>query len=215
MKVGVLGTGVVGRTLATKLVGLGYDVLMGSREAGNEKAGEWLASVDGRGATGTFAEAAAHGELLLNCTAGVASVEALAAAAAEDLDGKVLLDVANPLDFSRGMPPTLTIANDDSLGETLQRTFPQARVVKSLNTVNAHVMTDPGRVPGEHVVYVCGNDETAKRQVEELLRAFGWRQIVDLGDISGARATEGVLPLWVRLMGVLGTADFNFEIRRA
>jgi hypothetical protein len=206
---------VVGRTLATKLVGLGYDVLMGSREAGNEKAGDWLASVDGRGATGTFAEAAAHGELLLNCTAGVASVEALAAAAAEDLDGKVLLDVANPLDFSRGMPPTLTIANDDSLGETLQRTFPQSRVVKSLNTVNAHVMTDPGRVPGEHVVYVCGNDETAKRQVEELLRAFGWRQIVDLGDITGARGTEGVLPLWIRLLGVLGTADFNFEIRRA
>jgi hypothetical protein len=215
MKVGVLGTGVVGRTLASKLVELGYDVLMGSREAANEKAAEWLASVDGRGATGTFAEAAAHGEMLLNCTAGVASVEALASAAAEDLDGKVLLDVANPLDFSHGMPPTLTIAGDDSLGETLQRTFPQARVVKGLNTVNAHVMVDPARVPGEHVVYLCGNDEAAKGRVEELLRSFGWREIVDLGDISGARGTEGVLPLWVRLMGVLGTADFNFQIRRA
>jgi hypothetical protein len=153
--------------------------------------------------------------MLLNCTAGVASVEALASAAAEDLDGKVLLDVANPLDFSHGMPPTLTIAGDDSLGETLQRTFPQARVVKGLNTVNAHVMVDPARVPGEHVVYLCGNDEAAKGRVEELLRSFGWREIVDLGDISGARGTEGVLPLWVRLMGVLGTADFNFQIRRA
>jgi 8-hydroxy-5-deazaflavin:NADPH oxidoreductase len=215
MKIGVLGTGGVGRTIATKLVELEHEVTMGSRSAESEGLRGWLEEVGDAASGGTFAEAAAEAELLFNCTAGQASLDALTAAGAENLGGKVLVDVSNPLDFSHGMPPTLTVCNDDSLGERIQAAFPEAKVVKALNTINAKVMTDPGRLPGAHNVFVCGNDEGAKATVVELLGSFGWQReaIVDLGDIAAARGTEMYLPLWLRLMGALGSADFNIQVR--
>jgi 8-hydroxy-5-deazaflavin:NADPH oxidoreductase len=216
MRIGVLGTGAVGRTLATKLVEIGHDVRMGARSSDNEAAREWVDSTGERSSHGSFADAAAFGELLLNCTAGAASLAALESAGEESLSGKILLDVANPLDFSRGMPPSLAVTNTDSLGEQIQRRFPEARVIKALNTINHQVMVEPGRVTGEHDLFVCGNDEGAKGEVTDLLDSLGWptEAVRDLGDISAARATEGYLPLWLRLMGALGTADFNIRVVR-
>ncbi len=216
MKIGVLGTGMVGSAIATKLVELGHDVTMGSRTAGNERAVEWVASAGAGAGEGTFAEAAAHGELLFNCTAGEASLAAIGSAAPGDLAGKVLVDVANPLDHSRGMPPGLFTSSFDSLGEQIQHAFPDARVVKTLNTVNCEVMVDPGKVSGEHDVFVCGNDETAKAKVVELLESFGWpaEHVLDLGDITAARGTEAYLLLWIRLWGAVQTGYFNIRVVR-
>jgi 8-hydroxy-5-deazaflavin:NADPH oxidoreductase len=215
MRIAVLGTGAVGKRIATKLAELGHEVTMGSRSADSEALREWLGEVADSGRGGTFADAASGAELVFNCTSGAASLQALEAAGAESLAGKVLVDVANPLDFSAGMPPTLSICNDDSLGEQLQAAFPEARVVKALNTINNQVMTEPGRLPGAHNVFVCGEDEGAKATVSELLQSFGWprESIVDLGGIEAARGTEMYLPLWLRLMGSLGTADFNIQVR--
>ena len=216
MRVGVLGTGMVGRAIATKLVELGHEVTMGSRSADGEALAEWVSGAGEGARGGTFADAAASAELVFNCTSGGASLEALGAAGAENLANKTLVDVANPLVFSGSGPPTLSVCNDDSLGERIQAAFPDARVVKSLNTVNCEVMVDPSRVRGDHAVFVCGDDEAAKAQVSALLEAFGWpaESIVDLGEIGAARATEMYLPLWLRLYGKLGTADFNIAIAR-
>jgi predicted dinucleotide-binding enzyme len=164
---------------------------------------------------GTFAEAAAHGEMVLNCTAGMASLEALKAAGEENLKGKVLVDVANPLDFSRGRPPSLSVCNTDSLGEQIQRALPEAKVVKTLNTVTARLMVDPGLVAdGEHSIFVSGNDEEAKASVVKILEGFGWRHIVDLGGIASARGMEMWLPLWLELFGVQQTPMFNLKVVR-
>jgi predicted dinucleotide-binding enzyme len=216
MRIGVLGTGMVGETLATKLVEVGHDVVMGARSAGNDKAVAWSERFPERAGQGSFADAAAHGELIVNATAGVASVEALRAAGADNLAGKTLLDVANPLDFSGGFPPRLSVVNDDSLAEQIQREFPAARVVKALNTMNCQVMVDPARVPGEHDVLMAGDDEAAKEQVTGLLEEFGWpaSAIHDLGGIGSARGLESYLPLWLSLMGWLGTGDFNIHVAR-
>src|SRR5204863_1911954 len=157
--------------------------------ATGEKVVAW-AKVTGKGKAGTFAEAAAHGEMVFNCTNGSATLDVLKAAGAANLKGKVLVDVANPLDFSKGMPPTLTVCNTDSLGEQIQREFPKVRVVKSLNTTSAAVMVDPKRVPGDHAIFVCGNDAAAKSQVTDLLKKFGWKTVIDLGDITGGRGQE-------------------------
>ena len=213
MKFGVLGSGMVGSTIATKLVSLGHEVKVGSRNAANGKAAAWAASA-GRGASqGTFADAAAFGEIVFNCTAGVGSIDALRSAGASALRGKILIDIANPLDFSKGMPPTLFVSNGDSLGETIQRTFPEAKVVKALNTVNAGLMVAPGRLRGDHDLFVCGNDAGAKAQVVRFLKEeFGWKSVIDLGDITAARGTESYLLLWLRLYGALQTADFNVHV---
>ena len=214
MKVAVLGTGTVGQTLAGKLVELGHEVMMGSRQKGNEKALAWVDAAGSSASEGSFADAAAFGELVVNATAGAASLDALEASGAEALAGKVLLDVANALDFSGGMPPTLTVCNTDSLAEQIQRAFPDARVVKALNTVNARVMVDPSLVPGSHTVFVCGSDESAKREVVALLESFGWpaEDVMDLGELSAARATEMYLPLWLRLFGAAGTPHVNVKV---
>ncbi|HEX7145767.1 MAG TPA: NAD(P)-binding domain-containing protein, partial [Gaiellaceae bacterium] len=211
-----LGTGMVGKTIATKLVSLGHEVTMGSRSAGNEEASGWASEAGDRARHGTFADAAGAGDIVVNCTAGARSLDALRAAGEPNLAGKVLIDVANPLDFSHGMPPTLSVANTDSLGEQIQRAFPDAKVVKALNTMRCDVMVDPGRVPGEHDVFVCGDHEQAKREVRELLRSFGWADdsVIDLGAISSARGTEGYLLLWLRLWEALGTADLNIKVVR-
>lgn len=215
MKIGVLGTGTVGATIATKLVSLGHEVRMGARRASNDKATAWAESAGAGASNGTFADAAAFGEIVFNCTAGTGSLAALQSAGAANLDGKILIDVANPLDFRKGMPPTLFLSNDTSLGETIQRTFPGTKVVKTLNTVNANVMVEPGRVPGEHDVFVCGNDAGAKGEVTRILKDwFGWKSVIDLGDITAARGTEAYLHLWLRLWGALGTADFNVRVVR-
>ncbi|MFJ7068120.1 NADPH-dependent F420 reductase [Streptomyces sp. NPDC101115] len=215
MRIAVLGTGEAGRRLASKLVSLGHEVTLGSRSAENPGAREWAA--EHRAAHGTFAAAAAGAELVVNATGGLVSLAALKAAGAENLEGKVLVDVANPLDFSQGMPPKVLTPDGGSLAEQIQRTFPGARVVKTLNTMTNTIMVDPGRIPGDHVVFVCGDDAEAKEVVTGLLRSFGWpgERILDLGDLSGARATELVLPLWLRLYGTFGTAEFNFAVPRA
>ena len=202
MRIGVLGTGVVGTTIAGKLRELGHEVLIGSRSAGEDAV--------------PFADAAAHGELVFNCTNGNASLDALKAAGAQNLAGKVLIDVSNALDFSQGRPPLVGVSTGDSLGEQIQREFPETKVVKALNTVNANVMVDPSVVPGEHDIFLCGNDDEAKGQVTELLQSFGWpaERILDLGDITAARAQELYVALWLRLMGVAGNAAFNIRVVR-
>lgn len=215
MRIGVLGTGTVGRTLASALLRGGHEVRLGSRTAGNEAAVAWADGVGGPASEGTFADAAGFGELLINATAGAASLQALKLAGAEQLAGKVLVDVANPLDTSRGMPPTLTVCNDDSLGEQIQRALPDVKVVKALNTVTAAVMVDPSLVRGTHTIFVAGDHAPAKAQVSELLQEFGWPagSILDLGDITAARGMEMYLALWLRLWGSLGTAVLNVEVR--
>ena len=215
MRIGILGTGTVGKTLATKLVKLGNDVRMGSRKSGGEKAKGWLKEAGGKSSEGTFADAAAHGEIVFNCTAGMASLDALRAAGAKNLQGKVLVDVSNPLDFSRGMPPTLSICNTDSLGEQIQKEFPEAKVVKTLNTVTTALMVDPSMIPCVHTMFVSGNDTKAKAEVIQLLKeGFGWKDVVDLGDISAARAQEMYLPLWLRLYMKFQTPNVNVHAVR-
>jgi predicted dinucleotide-binding enzyme len=213
MRIGILGTGVVGKTLGTKLAKLGHEVRMGSRAAGGEKAKAWVKDSAARSSEGSFADAAAHGEIVFNCTSGMASLDALKAAGAKNLQGKILIDVANPLDVSKGMPPTLSVCNTDSLGEQIQRAFPTAKVVKSLNTVAAAVMVEPSLIPGVHTMFVSGNDAKAKAEVINLLKTgFGWKEVMDLGDITGARAQEMLLPLWLRLYMKHKTPNVNIHV---
>jgi len=215
MKIGILGTGIVGKTIGTKLVQLGHDVKMGSRTANNEKASEWVKASGANASQGTFAEAAAFGELLFNCTSGMVSLEALKIAGASNMNGKILIDISNPLDFSKGMPPTLSVCNSDSLGEQIQRAYPQVKVVKTLNTLNCNIMVNPSLVPGSHDIFVSGNDAGAKAKVVDILKSwFGWKTVIDLGDITTARGTEMLLPIWIRLMGAFQTPNFNFKIVR-
>lgn len=214
MRIGILGTGVVGQTLGTRLVQLGHDVKLGARSATNDKAAKWASGVGDRASQGTFADAAAFGEIVFNCTGGVVSLDALNQAGGANLKGKVLVDVSNPLDFSRGFPPTMSVCNTDSVGEQIQRAFPDTLVVKALNTMSSAVMVNPAAVPGHHDLFLCGNDAGAKARVTELLRSFGWPGVFDLGDITAARGMEMILPIWLRLMGVLKTPVFNFHIAR-
>jgi len=217
MRVAVLGTGIVGRTLGSALLSNGHEVRLGSRTAGNERAVAWAEQIGGPASEGTFADAAGFGELVINATAGAVSLEALEMAGHEQLAGKVLIDVSNPLDTSHGMPPTLTVCNDDSLGEQIQRALPDVRVVKTLNTVTAAVMVDPILVAGAHTVFVAGDDADAKAQTGGLLQELGWPagSILDLGDITAARGMEMYMALWLRLWGAAGTAVLNVEVRSA
>jgi predicted dinucleotide-binding enzyme len=217
MQIAVLGTGMVGTTIASKLITLDHEVTLASRTADNAKARAWLDQVASpRAHAATFADAAASAELVFNCTSGVASLEALNLAGKTNLAGKILVDIANPLDFSRGMPPTLSVCNDSSLGEQIQAAFPDTRVVKTLNTVSASLMVDPSKLPGDHVMFIAGDDAEAKQRVERMILRewFGWREVVDLGGIVSARGTEMYLPLWLRMWGALGTANFNIAIVR-
>lgn len=216
MKVGILGTGVVGATLGSKLVQLGHEVKMGSRTSNNEGAVKWARSSGAHASYGTFSDAAAFGEVVFNCTAGSVSIAALKLAGSANLKGKVLVDVANPLDFSKGMPPTLTVCNTDSIGEQIQRMFPDVKVVKALNTMNCKIMVKPSLVSGEHNLFIAGNDAQAKAKVRGILEAFGWKEesIIDLGDITAARGTEMVLPLWLRLYALYPNQNFNIGIAK-
>jgi predicted dinucleotide-binding enzyme len=217
MKIAVLGTGMVGNAIATKLVNVGHQIMMGSRTANSDAGQEWLRGVGGKAQVGTFADAATFGEIIFDCTNGANALTALRSAGANNLRGKILIQVGNPLDFSKGMPPSLTVCNTDSLGEQTQREFPDVRVVKALNTMNCEIMIAPSRVPGDHDLFICGNDAAAKREGAALLSEwFGWSpaNIIDLGDITNSRGTEMFLPLWVRLWGVLGTPHFNIRVIR-
>lgn len=227
MQIGIFGTGIVGQTLAASLTTGGHAVMIGTRDPAatmSRDTGNVASSTSFAGwhranpavQLGTIAQAARFGEVLINATSGGASMSALHAAGADALGDKIMLDVANPLDFSRGMPPTLTVCNTDSLAEQLQAAFPRLRVVKTLNTTTAMVMVNPGAVAGgDHSMFVCGNDAGAKASVAGWLREwFGWRDVIDLGDVTAARGAEMILPIWIRLWGALGTPMFNFKIAR-
>ena len=225
MKIGVFGTGTVGQVISGKLVELGHDVMVGTRDVATTLANTephpygfpafsvWQQQ-NPNVKLGTFAGAARHGEVLINATNGTTSLAALQLAGAANLDGKVLVDITNPLDFSQGLPPSLSVCNTDSLGEQIQRAFPNVKVVKTLNTVTAFLMVNPGLVGNAgHTMFVCGNDAGAKAQVTAWLKDwFGWQDVIDLGDITGARGTEMYLPIWLRLMGALGTGMFNVKV---
>jgi predicted dinucleotide-binding enzyme len=226
MRFGIFGTGMVGQALASRLAGVGHEVMIGTRDVaaalartrpdnyGNPGFGPWHASHP-EIKVGTLPEAGRHGEILINATAGLGSLEALRRAGADALSGRVLIDVANPLDFSKGMPPSLAVCNTDSLGEQIQRAFPALKVVKALNTTNASVMANPMAVGGgDHTLFICGNDGQAKARVTEIVRSFGWRDVIDIGDITAARGTEMLLPVWIRLYGALKTPLFNFKVVR-
>jgi len=227
MDVGIIGSGTVAQIVAGKLLELGHGVTLSSRDPSKAKdRGEWgtLPSADDfaaaqreqghHAAAGSFAAAAAAGEFIINATPGEFSLAALKAAGARNLDGKILVDLANPLDFSHGMPPSLLFCNNDSLGERIQAAFPGALVVKTLNTVNANVMIDPAQFPDVTTLFVAGNDQNAKDWIRDNLLAgcFGWRHVLDLGDITASRGLEMWMPLWLRLWGATGTGALNIKV---
>lgn len=225
MQVGILGSGTVGRALADKVDSLGHEVRVGTRDVaalmarhapgpmGQVPFAQWRKEHPGV-KLATFRDTAANSEILFNATNGAGCLAALRSAGEDHLNGKILIDVANPLDFSQGFPPTLSVANIDSLGEQIQRSFPEVRVVKTLNTVNAAIMVDPlALADGEHHIFISGNDPTAKTEVLAILNDwFGWRHVIDLGDISTARGTEMYLALWVRLLRAVGHRPFNIRV---
>ena len=217
MKYAVLGTGMVGPTLASKLAKLGHEVRMGAREADNEKAAAWAAGHGANAGHGRFADVAAWAERVIFAVNG-ASILAVADAVTDPaVQGKIVIDVTNPLDFSKGMPPSMIpeLSNTTSAGEALQSRLPGAKVVKTLNTMNHLIMVDPGRVPGKHDVFLCGDDAEARAGVAGMLEEFGWSDPIDLGPLSAARGTEALMPFWIRMWGALGSADFNYRIVRA
>jgi len=215
MKIAVLGTGTVGNTIGSKLIELGHSVMMGSRTKDNEKANAFLEKNNGKANAGTFADAAAFGEIVFNCTSGAGSLAALAAASAQNLNGKLLVDVANPLDFSKGMPPSLSISNTHSLAEEIQKNFPDVKVVKALNTMWCGLMVNPKLINGgDHDTFICGNDASAKQKTKEILKSFGWEEknILDLGDLAKARGCEMYLPLWLSIYGATNNGAFNMKL---
>lgn len=217
MNIAVLGTGMVGRAIGSALIKLGHSVKMGSRTKSNEKALEWVAANGANSSEGTFADAAAFGDVIFVCTKGDATLDALRMAEAENLKSKVLVDISNPLDFSKGMPPSLFICNTDSLGEQIQHEFPAAKVVKTLNIVNCEVMVNAAKssAADRGTMFVSGNDTEAKQLVvKNFLAPWGWNDVIDLGDITTARGTEMLLPLWVRTWGATGNGHFAFKVVR-
>jgi 8-hydroxy-5-deazaflavin:NADPH oxidoreductase len=212
MKIGMLGTGMVGESLGIKLVQLGHQVKMGSRTAGNETAAKWVKASGTNASQGTFADAAEFGEIVFICLKGEVVLDVVRSVAGA-LSGKIVVDVSNPLDFSHGMPPSLSICNTNSLGEEVQKALPAAQVVKTLNIVNCEVMVDPAK-GGDPTMLICGNDAGAKSGVAALLKSIGWSDFIDLGDITKARGTEMLLPLWLNLMGVFSHVHFGFRIVR-
>jgi 8-hydroxy-5-deazaflavin:NADPH oxidoreductase len=218
MKIGILGTGMVGNALGTKLIERGHEVTMGSRSAKNEAVQKWASSSGERAHAATFRDAAEFGEVVISCTGGMHSMEALQTVGIEPLHNKIVVDVSNPLQQNKDGSMVLGFCNTDSLGEQIQRAFPFSRVVKALNTVNCDIMVEPLRVSGDHNLFICGNDANAKKEVAKYLNEwFGWKidNIIDVGDITAARGTEMMMPLWMRLFqGVIGHPHFNYQIVR-
>ncbi len=216
MRIGVLGTGDVGRHLGSRLVGDGHEVTLGSRTPDNTVAADWAATNGDSAAHGTFEAAVDSADMVVNALPGEVCLEVLAGLADGALRGVTIMDVANPLDFGGGFPPVLSVCNTSSLAEQIQRAHPAARVVKTLNTMHHTIMVDPARLGGDHVAFICGDDIDAKQLVTTLLTGWGWPEtsIVDLGDISNARGTEMYLALWTRVYAALGTGEFNIGIVR-
>ncbi len=216
MRYAVLGTGMVGHTLADKLIALGHEVRMGARAADNPKAAEWAASQGARAGNGTYAEVSRWADRIVFAVNGAKLLDVAATVTGEAAAGKTVIDVTNPLDTSHGMPPTLIpeMSNTTSAGEQLQRRLPEARVVKTLNTMNHLLMVDPSRIAGRHDVFLCGDDDAAKKDVVGLLQEFGWADPIDLGPLAAARGMEGLMPFWLRMWSVVGSPDFNYRIAR-
>jgi len=213
-KIGVLGTGMVGNAIGSKLIQLGYDVKMGSRTPNNEKASEWVRKNGSKASQGTFEDAAKFGDMIFLCVKGEAALDVLRMAKEENLNGKTIVDVTNPVDFSKGMPPSLFVCNTDSLGERLQRAFPNVNFVKTLDVVNCEVQVDPKKSGDDPTMFMCGNNTKAKAEVKEILKQFGWKDIIDLGDISAARGSEMMTPIWLRIWSALQNSHFAFKIVR-
>ena len=215
-KIAVLGTGIVGNTIGSKLIQLGYEVKMGSRTANNEKANAWTKANGVQATQGTFAEAAKFGEIVFNCTKGENALDVVQLAGEANLAGKILIDISNPLDFSKGMPPTLLpgLTNTNSLGEEIQKLLPETHVVKTLNIVNCEVMIDAARCGGNATMFVAGNSVEAKKEVGKILQQFGWKDSIDLGDIKHARSTEMMLPIWLSVYMATGNGYIGFKIVR-
>ncbi len=223
MKIAILGTGGVGKAFATRLTELGHEVTVGTRDVTKtlEKEGDSsfksFLSNNTKVKLDTFAAAAAFGELVINVSKGENTVDVLKAAGGANLKGKILIDISNPLDFSKGMPPSLIpeFSNTNSLGEELQKLLPETKVVKTLNTMWNGLMLNPALIGnGDHVNYICGNDADAKKKVLDFLNTLGWKNesVLDLGDITAARATEATLPIWLRVYGAKQSGAFNFKI---
>jgi predicted dinucleotide-binding enzyme len=212
MKIGILGTGMVGETLGTKFLQLGHQVKMGSRTTNNESAVKWANSSGTNASQGTFADAASFGEMVFICLKGSAFLDVAKTLGPNALDGKVVVDVSNPLEFSSGTL-TLSICNNNSLGEEVQKALPSAKVVKSFNTVNCEVMVDPAK-GGHPTMFVCGNDAEAKKKFSDLIKTLGWRDIIDIGDITKSRGTEALMHLWMNLYQSFGTPHFGWKIVR-
>jgi 8-hydroxy-5-deazaflavin:NADPH oxidoreductase len=215
-KIGVLGTGMVGNTIASRLIGLDYEVKMGSRTAGNDKAKKWAESNGPKASQGTFSDASRFADMIFNCTKGEHTLDVLQMAEAENMSGKILIDVSVPLDFSTGSPPTLipALTNTNSLGEEIQRRFPKTLVVKTLNIVNCEVMVDPSKCGGDGTMFIAGNKSEAKKEVEKILQKFGWKDIIDLGEIRHSRSTEMMLPIWLSVRMTNKNNHFGFKIVR-
>jgi len=212
MQIGILGSGVTGQTIGSKLIQLGHEVMLGSRNEANPPAVAWAKDAGQHALYGTFMNAAAFGEIIFNCTRGSASLDALQQAGEENLKGKVLIDTANPLDRSTDRW-TLTVSNTDSLGEQIQRAFPETKVVKTLNTVNANVMVDPAKLLERTHVFVSGDDIEAKAVVVRILRDwFDWKEIIDLGGIETARGVEMYVLLWHNLRNAISSQRFNIKV---
>ena len=215
-KIGIFGTGMVGRTIGAKLIKLGYEVKMGSRTSTNSNAAEWVSANGPKASNGTFSAAAEFGEIIFNCTKGEIALEVMNLAGIQHLKGKIIIDISNPLDFSKGMPPSLIpkYSNTNSLAEEIQKLIPEAKIVKTLNIVNCDVMVDAGRSGGDPTMFMSGNDAGAKTETRKILNQFGWNDIIDLGDISTARGTEMLLPIWLRIWIATGNGHFAFKIVR-
>ena len=215
-KIAVFGTGMVGNTIGSKLIQLGHEVMIGSRTANNEKAAGWVKANGAKASQGTFADAAAFGEIIFNCTKGEHSLQVMQSADTKNLAGKILIDVSNPLDFSKGMPPTLipALVNINSLGEEIQKLLPQTHVIKTLNIVNCEVMVDASKCGGDATMLIAGNNDDAKEEVKEILAQFGWKDIIDLGDIKHARSLEMMLPVWLSLYMATKNGYVGFKIVR-
>ena len=211
-RVGVLGSGEVGRRLAAGFSSRGHDVMIGSREPGKPELGEWLSGEGSGIKAGTFAETAAHGELVVLAVLGNAAEEAIAEAGPENFAGKVVIDAMNPLDFSGGFPPKLSICGENSLGECVQRALPDAMVVKAFNTIGNPYFVDPSFSDGKPTMLIAGNDDDAKRTVSDVVADFGWPEAIDIGGIEGSRELEAICIAWVKIGGRRGAWDHGFTL---
>jgi len=211
-RVGILGSGDVAKALGRGFAAHGYDVKLGTRDPTKLEA--WRKETAGKVSVGTVAEAAAHGDWVVLATHGAATEAVLDAAGPRSFRGKVVLDATNPLDVSHGMPPGLLFGINDSLGERVQRKLPDAKVVKCFNTVSSLKMAEPKFATGPLRMWICGNDEAAKRSVEALLKELGWAGALDVGGIEAARWLEAMVPLWVRAGQALNTWEHMLQVVR-